>query len=129
MLDVLPPAEPGINDTAIGSPVHPQDNVFRSQTPPAQDTHLLDDVMDPDNQPIHTPLHTPTEGDTNQIGVYHPHIQGNPEIEDIIIRTRKQVALAVEAEIVADRATEAARAAVQEARRLLVELERQIGAE
>lgn len=99
------------------------------QTPPAQDTHLLDDVMDPVNQPMHTPLNSPMQGDTGQIGVYHPEIQGNPEIEDIIIRTRRQVALAVEAEVVADRATEAARVAVQEARRLLVELERQIGAE
>jgi hypothetical protein len=125
MLDVLPPAE----TTAIGSPVHPQDDAFRPQTPPAQDTHLLDDVMDPDYRPTHTPLHTPVQSDTGQIGVYHPQIQGNPEIEDIIIRTRRQVALAVEAEIVADRATEAARAAVHEARRLLVELERQIGAE
>lgn len=103
--------------------MHPQE----PQTPPAQDTHLLDDVMDPVNQPINTP----TQSDTGhgQIGAYHPEIQGNPEIEDIIIRTRKQVALAVEAEVVADRATEAARVAVQEARRLLVELERQIGAE
>ena len=85
--------------------------------------------MDPDNQPIHTPVHSPLESDSGQIGVYHPHLRGKPETEDIIIRTHRQVALAIEAELLADRATEAARAAVQEARRLLVELERQIGSE
>jgi hypothetical protein len=73
-------------------------------------------------------MHPPIQSHT-QLGLYHPPKQGNLEIEDIIVRTRRQVALAVEAERVADRATEAARAAVEEARRLLVELERQIGAE
>ncbi len=126
MLDVLPTAE---DDTAAGRPVNPQDNAFRAQTPPAQDTHFLGDAMDPDNQPIHTPVHSPLESDSGQIGVYHPHLRGKPETEDIIIRTHRQVALAIEAELLADRATEAARAAVQEARRLLVELERQIGSE
>lgn len=129
MLDVLPSAE---GDTTIGRPENPQDNVLRAQTPPAQDTHLFGDVMDPVHQPIHNPVvHTPMGSDTStgQIGVYPPHLQENPEIEDIIIRTHRQVALAIEAEILADRATEAARAAVQEARRLLVELERQIGSE
>jgi len=127
-VDAPPPAETTMGDTAIGIPVHPQDNLPRMQTPPAQDTHLLD-VMDPIHQPIHTPLHSPMQNDTRQIGLHHPHNQGNPDIEDMIIRTRRQVAIAVEAEIFADRATEAARAAVQEARRLLVELERQVGAE
>ena len=126
MLDVLPPAE---GDTTIGRPENPQDNVLRAQTPPAQDTHIFGDVTDPVRQPIHTPVHSPMESDTGQIGVYPPHLQENPEMEDIIIRTHRQVALAIEAEILADRATEAARAAVQEARRLLTELERQIGSE
>jgi len=119
-----------MEDTAIASPVHPQENPPPAQTPPAQDTYLSDDVMIPVNPPpVHTPVHTPIQNDTRQVGLYHPHKQGGPEIEDILIRTRRQVALAVEAEIVADRATEAARVAVGEARRLLVELERQIGTE
>ena len=126
MLDVLPPAE---GDTIIGRPENPQDNLLRAQTPPAQDTHHFGDVIDPVHQPIHTPVNSPIGFDTGQIGVYAPHLQETPEIEDIIIRTHRQVALAIEAEMLADRATEAARAAVQEARRLLTELERQIGSE
>jgi len=126
LLDVPPPAEPTTNETAMGSPVHPQDNTPQVHTPPAQDTYLLDDVLIP---PIRSPMYTPMQSDVRQGGFYHVLKQENPEIEDIIVRARRQVAFAVEAEIVADRATEAARAAVQEARRLLVELERQIGAE
>lgn len=117
-----------MDDTAVSSPVDPQDDPLPVQVAPAQDTHSSDDVTAPVNPPIETPVHTPIRNDT-QVGLYHPHKQGNSEIEDIMVRTRRQVALAVEAEIVADRATEAARAAVEEARRLLVELERQIGAE
>lgn len=129
LLDAQPPAEPAIGDTAIGSPVRPQDNILPVQTPPPQDTHLSDDIIVSVNSPIHTPVHSPVQSDTRRVGVYYPHNQENPGIEDIITRTRRQVALAAEAEGVADRAIEAARAAVEEARRLLGELERQIGAE
>jgi hypothetical protein len=119
------PVEPTTNDTVIGDPVHSQDNTLPVQTPPARDTHFPDDTT----VRVNPPTQDPVQSDTRQVGLYHTHTQGNPEIEDIITRTRRQVALAVEAEIAADRATEAARAAVEEAQRLLGELEREIGAE
>lgn len=122
-----------MDETAVDSPVHRQDDdPLPVQVPPAQDTYLSHDVTVPDN--LHAPTNTPPVHGPIQseslVGLYpHPHGQESPEIEDIIIRTRRQVALAVEAELEADRATEAARAAVEEARRLLVEMERQLGAE
>lgn len=129
LLDAQPPAEPAMSDSATSSPVRPQNNILPVQTPPPQDTQLSDDITVSVNPLMHTPVHTPVQCDTRRAGVYYPYKQGNPEIGDIITRTRRQVALAVEAEVVADRAIEAARAAVEEARRLLGELERQIGSE
>jgi hypothetical protein len=123
LLDAQPPAASPASDGATGSPM----NIHPPQTPPAQDTHFLDDVTLQFRPP---PPHAPVQNRTRPLGLYHPSVtQGEPEMEDIITRTHRQVALAAEAELVADRAIEAARAAVQEARRLLVELEQQIGTE